>query len=219
MSGRQNHCRTLNQSIAQPDPSNLLITDLHTAHLSLEDDLSTCRHDAFAHSRNNTGQPIGTDMRVRIVKNRLICTMKSKHFKSPTVISPLFGTGKELAIRVGSSTTLAKSIIGIGINSAITVDLRNIPFAGRDITSTLQHNRFDSQLNQSQRCKQAGRSRPHHDHRSPTTNIGIVEPNFRRSLLSIDINFKSQIDLDRTPTGIDRTTYNPQQGYSCRINM
>lgn len=124
-----------------------------------------------------------------------------------TVVPPFFGAGVEFAVGKGSRTALAKGVVGVGVQYPSPVQGRHIPAALPDGFSPLDHQRFESQLQQPQGGKQARRSGAHDDNRRCRADIPVAKfRQFRCQGFVVGIDPDAQVDPDLSLAGVDGAT-------------
>ena len=156
---------------------------------------ATTLQNSVAHGLYHAWQLISAYMGVHIRENGFRSTMLTKHLQNLLHAAALFAARVELAIAVGSSSTLTKTVIARGIHLLRLRDECQILLAVAHILSTFQHNRTQAQFNQPKCCKQATRAGTHHDNRWFSRNIGIIDTRKRLVLRKlIDVNAHFEID-------------------------
>ena len=148
-------------------------------HLRLEVHLATTIYNSISHRLNHLRQAICSDMRMCISQNSRRGTMLTKHIQDFFDITSFLTTRIELAIRVGTSPTLTKTVVALSIHLLRLSDVRQILLALMHILTSFQHDRSQSQLNQSQSSKQSSRTCSHHDHLRAALHVGILSPDVR----------------------------------------
>ena len=129
------------------------------------------------------------------------------------VVAPLLAAGEKFAVGECSGSALAESIVRIGIDRTVAVDLRDVPLAGRHIASPFQNHRAIPPFDQPQSRKQPRRARTDdHDLRTPR-NRRIVEMHRCGLRFAIGINFERKIHFGLPLPGIDRPSDDPHQSH------
>ena len=218
MARSQNNGRSLDQRIAEPHAADTVVFDLHAGHFRTEQHLATGIGNTPAHRSDDPRQAVGTDVRMRIVQDRLVGAVETEHLERTAVVAALFGTGEEFAVGIGTRTAFAECVIGIGIDRTVAVDLRDVALARRHVAAPLQHDRFEAQFDQPQRREKSRRARSHHDHRCTVVHIRIVEPDFGRTLLTVHINLETEVYPHTAAACVDRTAHDTQQSDPRRID-
>ena len=90
--------------------------------------------------------------------------MLTEHIQDFIRITTFFTTCIELTIRIGTSPTLAKTVVALSIHLLRLGDIRQIFLPFMHIFTSFQNDRTQSELNQSQRCKQTTRTSSNHNH-------------------------------------------------------
>ena len=135
--------------------------------------------------------------------------MLAEHVENLFYRATLFTPGIELAIRVGSCSTLTKAVVALAVDLLCLSYLREVLLTFADILATFQHNGAQAKFYQAQSSKQAARPRTHDDDLRTTGNIGIAGMHVLILLrLLVDIATHLQIDVNSTLTGIDTATQN-----------
>ena len=99
---------------------------------------------------------------MRIVQDRLVGAVETEHLERTAVVAALFGTGEEFAVGIGTRTAFAECVIGIGIDRAVAVDLRDVALARRHVAAPLQHDGGQAVPGQKEGGEQPRRAHAHH---------------------------------------------------------
>ena len=110
------------------------------SHLGLEMHLSATSDDSLTHILNDTWQFVGTYMWMCIGKNVCACSMLAEHIQDFIRIAAFLRACIELTIGIGTSPTLAKTVIALTINLLSPGDIRQILLAIVNILTTFQNN-------------------------------------------------------------------------------
>ncbi len=138
--------------------------------------------------------------------------VENQRLQRLVVVAALLAAGEELAVGKSAGAALAESVVGIGVDASVAVDLRNVDLAGRNVAAALQQHGAQAQLDQPQSSEQSGRSGAHDNHGRTARDRGIVEPDRGRFGLAVHVDFERKVDLGRTPSCVDRAFDDPHQG-------
>ena len=173
-------------------------------HFGLEMHLTATSKDSVAHVFYNSGQLVGTYMRMGINQNGCGGTVLTEHIKYFVDIATLLAARKQLAIRVSASSAFTKTIVGLFIHLLGLGNECHIALTVMDILSTLKHNRLIPKFYQSQSSKQAAGALSYHEHLRLVIYLGIdgaLEVTGRKL---IDVDSDREVDEYITLTGIYR---------------
>ena len=127
------------------------------------------------------------------------------------VVAALLAAREELAVGEGPGPALAESVVRIGIDGTVAVDLRDIDLAGRDVAAPFQNYGPQAQLDQPQSGEKPSRTRPDDHHFGPPRDRRIVEMHGRRPGFAVCIDLQRQVHLGLPLPGVDRPFHDPRQ--------
>lgn len=102
-------------------------------HPTAEPHFAAAGGDCPADGGHDTGQPVGTDMRMGFIEYRLVGTVEDERTERLAVISALLAPGKELAVGKGTRTSFAEGIVGVGVEPAVAVQFCHVAAAYRHL--------------------------------------------------------------------------------------
>lgn len=138
--------------------------------------------------------------------------MEDQRLQRLVVIAALLAAREEFSVGEGPGPALAESVVRVGIDAFVAVDQRDVALARRDVTAPFEDNGTQSQFDEPQRRKQAGRTGPDNHHFGVSLDIGIVEMDGSGQRLPIDENLECQVYLHLPLAGIDRSFHDPGEG-------
>ena len=110
--------------------------------------LTTTINNSVTHRLDHLGQTISPDMRMRISQDGRRGPMLTEHIQYFIRITTFLASCIELAVRVGTSPTLTKTVVTLGIHFLRLGDVRQIFLALMHILASFQDDRAQSELNQ-----------------------------------------------------------------------
>ena len=120
--------------------------------------LASATYDCVAHVLDDTGKTVGAYMGMGITEYIHRCAVLAEHIPNFINIAALLAAGVELAVGVGSRPTLAKAVVALGIDFLCLGDKGQVALAGMDILATLDNDRAETMLNETEGCEQSARS-------------------------------------------------------------
>ena len=190
MTGSQHDRGTLYKRIAHIHTGHAPADDLETRDLMVEQYASARLGNRAAYIGYYTRQLVGADMRMRLEEYLGVGAVKDKRLQRLVVVASFLAARKELAVRKGARTALAESIVRIGIDSAVAVDLRYVVLARQDGLTAFEHYRSVSRLDKSQSGEESRRPRTYDDYLRAAVDRRIVEVHRLRLRLGVDIYFE-----------------------------
>ena len=212
VSGRENYGGPFDRRVAEADPGDFSVPDSDVGYFRPEQHLSAGVDDRLSHRGDDARQPVGADVRVRVVQDRLVGAVEAENFERLAVVAAFFRAREELAVGIGARSAFAESVVRFRIYRAVAVDPGDVPFARRDVSSAFEYDRAQAAFDQPQRGEQSGRPRSDDDDRRATPDLRIIEAHRRRSLFSVDIDLYAEVDADLAAARVDRTA---NDAYQC----
>ena len=111
-----------------------------TGHLRLKMHLTTTSDNGVAHVLDDARQLVGTDMRMGVGEDVRRGAMLTEHLENLLDVATLLAAGIELAIAIGTGTSLSKTVVALTIHLLSLGDECQVLLALMDILATLQHN-------------------------------------------------------------------------------
>ena len=143
-------------------------------HTGFEMDLTATTQYCEAHILYHAGQFVGTYMRVGIGQNCGACPVLAEDIQNTLYAAALFAARVELAVGIGTCTTLAKAVVRFGIDLMGARYTCQIDFAGAHIAPSLHNNGAQAVFNEFEGCKKARRARTHHYNGCTTLHVAIL---------------------------------------------
>ena len=119
-------------------------------HACFKVDFATALDDSVPHVFNNTRQFVRTYVRMCIYQYGSGGSMLTEDIQNLVYIAALFAACVQLAIRVGSGTSLSEAVIGLRVDELLAADLRQVFLAFPYVLSTLHNDGAQTELYQSQ---------------------------------------------------------------------
>ena len=110
-----------------------------TGHLRLKMYLATTSDNGVAHVLDDARQLVGADMRMGIRQDVRRGAMLTEHMENLLDVATLLAAGIELAIAIGTGTSLSKTVVALTIHLLGLGDECQVLLALMDILATLQH--------------------------------------------------------------------------------
>lgn len=148
-------------------------------HPTAEPHFAAAGGDCPADGGHDTGQPVGTDMRMGFIEYRLVGTVEDERTERLVVISALLAPGKELAVGKGTRTSFAEGIVGVGVEPAVAVQFCHVAAAYRHLPAPFEDDGPVSRFDEPQRTEEAGRASAHDDDLLGMRHVRIVEADLR----------------------------------------
>ena len=123
------------------DTDHTITHDNKLGHLGLKVNLASRTENGVTHILNDSRQLISTNMRMSVSQDIRRGTMLAEYIENLLYRATLLTACIELAIRIGTCSTLAKAVIALCINLLCLCDLGQILLTFMDILTTFQHNR------------------------------------------------------------------------------
>lgn len=212
MSRGQNHGRPFDKRVAAPHAPDTAVADFKIRNAATEHELAARAKDRLPDILHDARQLVGSDMRMGFIEDFGRGAMEHQRLQRLVVIAALLATREKLAVRESPRAALAESVVRIGIDCPVAVDLRNVDLARRNVTAPLQDNGLQPQLDQPQRREKPSRARSHDYDLGMSRDIGIIEMHGCGLRLPVDIDLQRQVDLRLPLPGIDRAFDDPHQG-------
>ena len=213
MSRSKNHSRSFIKGISDPHPFYAIVVQFDIGNPRIENERSAGFENRPPDIGDHPRQFIRSDMGMGFVKNFGRGAVKNQRLQRLVVVAPLLAAGEKFAVGECSGSALAESIVRIGIDRTVAVNLRDVPLAGRHIASPFQNHRAIPPFDQPQSRKQPRRARTDdHDLRTPR-NRRIVEMHRCGLRFAIGINFERKIHFGLPLPGIDRPSDDPHQSH------
>ena len=114
---------------------------------------ATIFDDGFAHIHDDLWQLIGADVWMCINQDFGIGAMFYKKAQRLFDIASFLRTCVEFSVTIRTCTAFAKAIIGVRIHFAVLLNRLQIAATCARIFASIQHNRFQSQLDEFERSK------------------------------------------------------------------
>ncbi len=180
-------------------------------HPAPEPHLAAAGGDRPTDGGHDTGQPVGADMRMGLVEYRLVGAVEDERTQGLVVVAALLAPGEELAVGEGPRAPLAESIVGIGIEPAVAVQLRHVATTGRHLPSPFEDHGTIPRLDQTQRTEKPRGTAAHNHHLLAARHVRIIETDFRGGSVAVNIEFERQVHTYRLPARIHRTFQDTHQ--------
>ena len=211
MSRSQHHGRTFDERRAAPYAPPPAAFDFEVRHPAVENESPAGIEDRLPDALHDTRQFVGADMRMGLVKDFGRRAVEDERLQRLVIVAALLAARKELPVGEGPRTAFAESVVRIGIDVAVAVDLRDIDLAGRDVAAPLQNHGPQAQLDQPQSGEKARRTRPDDHHFGPPRDRRIVEMHGRGPGFAVCIYLQRQVHLGLPLPGVDRPFDDPHQ--------
>ena len=112
-----------------------------------------------AHGLDYGGETVTADMGMGVNPDHGVGAEIRKGFQDSTDISPLVGTGIELAVRECSGPALPETVVGVRVETACTGYGGYIVFAFVDVPAPLENYRTAAAADEPERGEKSGRAR------------------------------------------------------------
>lgn len=180
-------------------------------HAPPEEELAPGVEDRLPDTLHDARQLVGADMGMGLVEDFGRCAVEHERLQRLVVVAALLAAREELAVGEGSGAALAEGVVGIGVDRAVAVDLRDVALAGRDVAPSLHNDGFQPQLDKPQGGKESRRPRSDDDDLGAAPDLGIVEMHGGGLRLAVDVELEREVHLDLPLPGVDRTFDHPGQ--------
>ena len=124
----------------------------------VEMDLAAVLDDALAHGADDRGEFVGADVGVGLVEDGIRCAEVMEELHHTLHVPAFLRAGEEFAIGERTCSPLAETVVRLGIETDITVELGNVFLPLADFLAALVDDRFDAVLDERQGSKQSGRT-------------------------------------------------------------
>ena len=150
------------------------VIDEEARHLGLEMHLTAAAEYLQTHALNDSGQLVRAYVRMNINENTLPGTELAKDIQHLIGVAALLAAGEQLAIRIGSCPTLAKTVVTLRIHALLMGDACQVFLTLTHILSPLYHDGTQPQLNELQGSEEAGWPCTDNDDRRATRHIRVI---------------------------------------------
>ena len=133
-----------------------------SVHACFEVNLATALDDSVPHVFNDTRQFVRTYVRMCIYQYRSGGSMLAEDVQNLVYITALFAACVQLAIRVGSGTSLSEAVIGLRVDELLAADLRQVFLAFPYVLSTFHNDGAQTELYQAQSGEESSGTGAYH---------------------------------------------------------
>ena len=207
----EHHGGAFDQAVAAPHAADAALFDLQVRDAAFEAEHAARIDDRLPDVLHDARQTVGADMRMRLVEYFGRRAVEHERLQRLVIVAALLAAREELAIGEGPGPALAESVVRIGIDGTVAVDLRDVALAGRNIAAALQNHGPQPQFDQPQGGEQPRRPRAHDHHLRTTLDRGIVEMHRSGLRLAVGIDLQREIHLHLPLTGVDRPFHDPHR--------
>ena len=207
----QHDGRTLNAFVAAAHARDPPVAQIEARHAAAETDRTARRLDRSADVGDDAGQLVRPDMGMRLVENLLRSAVEDERLQRLVVIAALLAAREELAVGKRPRTAFAESVVRVGIDRAVAVDLRDVALALRNPFAAFEHDRTVAPLDQPQRREQSRRAGTHDHHLGAVAHLRVIEMHGSRLRFAVGIEFEREMHLQLPLPRVDRAFDNPQQ--------
>ena len=114
--------------------------------------------DALAHAADDSWQLVASDMSMGFVEQTVVATEVVEEFHDTLHIAAFFAAREEFTIGESASATLAKAVVGLGIESEIAIECGNVFLALGNLFAAFIDDRTDTVLDECECSEQTRRT-------------------------------------------------------------
>lgn len=149
-------------------------------------------------------------MRMRVLQDGDVSPVLAEHVQDFVGIAALLAAGVQFAVRVGSRTSLAETVVALAVHLMLTRDFRKVELTVAHVLSALHDDGTTTGLYQAQGGKQSARPGTDHNHLRRMLHITVLRAHeliaFRHF---VHVHTHFQIDVYRALAGIDTAFQHP----------
>lgn len=183
-----------------------VVLNEEVGHASLKMDFAATAEDGSANVLDDAREAVGADVRMRIGKDSGGCAVLAEDVKDLLHGAAFLGACVELAVGISPCPTLAKRVVAFGVNNMLARNTGEITFALMNILATLDDDRPQPQLDETQSSEESAWACTHDDDLRTPFHIWIfyaLEGFFGHRF--INPHASRDVDHDLPLAGIDAT--------------